>query len=112
MGPWEPHIIQKEQAPSLAPGKSEPLAKIQAWGLPGWGAALLKRTWELLIVSKLNMSQQCVLAAKAANSILCCINSSVAIRSRKVIIPLYLALIRPHLEYCIQFCAPQLKRRQ
>lgn len=31
---------------SLAAGKGKPLAtKITGWGLPGCGAALLKRTW-------------------------------------------------------------------
>ncbi|TRZ24713.1 hypothetical protein HGM15179_002415 [Zosterops borbonicus] len=37
---------------------------------------------------KLNMSQQCALAALNANRILGCIKSSVAIRMREVILPL------------------------
>ncbi|KAK4822415.1 hypothetical protein QYF61_015162 [Mycteria americana] len=64
----------------------------------------------VLVDEKLDTSWQCVLTAQKANRILGCIKRSAASRSRGVILPLYPALVRPHLECCLQLWSPQYSK--
>ena len=63
----------------------------------------------VLVNEQPDRSQRYVLAAQKANHILGCIKRSMTSRPREVTLPLYSALVRPHLHYCIQLWGPQHK---
>ena len=60
----------------------------------------------VLVDNRLTVSQECTPVAKITKSVLRCIRKSVTSKLREVILPLYPALVRPHL----QVFAPQYKK--
>ncbi len=58
----------------------------------------------------LKFSQECKDAAGKANRMLGFINRNFSFKNKDVILPLYISLVKPHLEYAVQFWAPHLPK--
>jgi len=93
----------------LALGQGSPYYN-NSWGMKKIESSPAEKDLGILVDGKLDMIQQCALTAQKVSCSLGCIKRSVAIRLREVILPLYSALVRPHIEYCIQVWSPQYRR--
>ncbi len=58
------------------------------------------------IGSNFKCSRQCKDAAGKANRMLGFINRNFSFKNKDIILPLYTSLVRPHLEYAVQFWSP------
>ena len=70
----------------------------------------VERDLRVIVDSKMNMSCQYDKIISKANRTLSCISRCRTNRSKEVILPLYVALVRLQLEYCIQLWAPYFKK--
>ena len=50
----------------------------------------------------MKVSEQCRIAASKGNQVLGMIRRNITYKEKSRIVPLYKAIVRPHLEYCIQ----------
>ena len=64
----------------------------------------------VVITNDLKPSKQCIEAEKKAPKILGYIKHHFKTRKKETILTLYNALVRPHLEYAVQFWAPSLRK--
>ena len=58
----------------------------------------------------MKVSEQCGIAALKGNQILGLIRRTIVYKEKQLIVPLYKAIVRPHLEYCIQAWRPYHKK--
>lgn len=57
-----------------------------------------------------HMTSVCILSVKKANYILGCNSQDTESGLKEIVISLYVALVRLHLKYCVQFWAPKCKK--
>ena len=60
--------------------------------------------------ANMKVSEQCWIAASKGNQVLGMIRRNITYKEKSLIVPLYKAIFRPHLEYCIQAWSPYLRK--
>ena len=60
--------------------------------------------------ANMKVSEQCRIVASKGNLVLGMIRRNITYEEKSLIIPLYKAIVRPHLAYCIQAWSPYLSK--
>ena len=60
--------------------------------------------------ANMKVSEQCRIAASKGNQVLGMIRRNITYKEKSLIVPLYKAIVRPHLEYCIKAWNPHLRK--
>ena len=58
----------------------------------------------------MKVSEHCGIAALKGNKIIGLIGRTIMYKEKQLIVPMYRAIVRPHLEYCIQAWRPYRKK--
>ena len=74
------------------------------------GTTIKEKDLGVTISADMKVSEQCGIAASKGNQILGLIRRNITYKGKNLIIPLYKAIVRPHLEYCIQAWRPYRKK--
>ena len=74
------------------------------------GTILSKTVKEKYLGVTMKVSEHCRIAASKGNQVLGMIRRNITYKDKSLIIPLYKAIVRPHLEYCIQAWSPYLRK--
>ena len=79
------------------------------------GGIILSKTVkekDLGVTTNANMkvSEQCIISASKGNQVLGMIRINITYKENSLIVPLYKAIVRSHLEYCIHAWSPYLRK--
>ena len=74
------------------------------------GTTVKEKDLGVTISADMKVSEQCGIAASKGNQMFGLIRRNITYKDKKLIIPLYKAVVSPHLEYCIQTWRPYRKK--
>ena len=73
------------------------------------GTTVKEKDLGVTLIADMNVSEHYSVAASKGNKIIGLIRRNITYKEKRLIIPLYKAIVRPHLEYCIQAWRPYRK---